>query len=272
MTKISIPEALKGKELFKWLVENKHLLITQKKSEMKRADAFTCKNLYVNEKGEITKAAPQQTDTGKIQVVSVINTTNLMDSHDDVHIPGLWNRNLKQNNPLYLTEEHDLSFRGVISRNVKANVQTMTWKSLGADYAGKTEALIFTSLVEASRNKFMYDLYKADEVPNHSVGMQYVNLLLAINDEEYKDELANWNEYIDQVANKEDAEAQGFFWPVLEAKVVEGAAVIKGSNWITPTLEVDAKSFNTAGKGSGQPTPEQRPFDVSEAIKHVKFF
>jgi hypothetical protein len=272
MNKITIPEGLKGKELFKFLIENKHLLITQKKSAVKQSDSVTCKNLYVNSKGEITKAAPKSTDTGKIQVVSVINTTNLMDSHDDVHIPGIWNRNLKNNKQLYLTEEHDLSFRGVISDDVKAAVQAMTWKSLGADYSGKTEALVFTSIIEADRNKFMYDLYKAGRVPNHSVGMQYVNLLLAINDEDFKEEFANWNEYIDQVANKDDAEENGFFWPVLEAKVVEGAAVIKGSNWVTPTLEVDAKSLNTDEPDPLKGTQQHRPFDVSEAIKKTKFF
>jgi len=269
---MKIPENLKGKDLFKFLVENKHLLITSKKAAIKHADAVICKNLWVDKDGKISKAAPTKTDTGKIQVVSVINTTNLMDSHDDVHIPGLWNRNLKTNQPLYLTEEHDLSFRGVISRNVKASVQQMTWKSLGADYKGKTEALIFTSIIEEVRNKFMYDLYKADEVPNHSVGMQYVDLKLAINDEEFKDEFANWNTYIDEVANKDDAEANGFFWPVLEAKVVEGAAVIRGSNWITPTLEVDAKSLNTEELHPEKSTVTNRPFDVSEAIKKVKFF
>lgn len=272
MTKIVIPEQLKGKELFKFLIENKNLLITQKKAITKESDPFKVDNLFINEKGEIVKAAPPVSDTGKIQVVSVINTTNLMDSHDDVHIPGLWNRNLKQNKQLYLTEEHDLSFRGIISDEVKANVSTMTWKSLGADYSGKTEALIFTSIIEATRNKFMYDLYKAGRVPNHSVGMQYVNLLLAINDEDYKEEFANWNEYVDQVSNKEDAEKQGYFWPVLEAKVVEGAAVIKGSNWITPTLEVDAKSFNTAEQGPDNSTLDKRPFDISAAIQKTKFF
>lgn len=37
------------------------------------------------------------------------------------------------------------------------------------------------------------------------------------------------------VVNIEDAEAQGYFWAVLEAKIIEGSAVVKGSNYITPT-------------------------------------
>jgi hypothetical protein len=55
-------------------------------------------------------------------------------------------------------------------------------------------------------------------------------------DEYYKEEYANWVQYAPMVANIADAEAQGFFWAVLEAKVIEGSAVVKGSNIITPTL------------------------------------
>lgn len=271
MAKTTIPEGLERKDLFKFLIENKHLLIAEKKLETKHSDPFKVANLYINSKGEITKAVPDFSDTGKIQVVSVINTTNLLDSHDDVHIPGIWDRSLKNTKQLYLTEEHDLSFRGVISQDVKGEARKMSWKSLGADYSGQTQALIFTSLISADRNKFMYDLYKAGQVPNHSVGMQYVNLLLAINDEDYKEEYAAWNEYITQVVNKQDAEDNGYFFPVLEAKVIEGAACIRGSNWVTPTLEVDAKSFNTAAQNPDNSTSEQHPFNVIEAIQRHKF-
>ncbi len=270
MAKITIPEGLQKKELFEFLKANKSLLIAEKKLEVKHADACQVPNLYINNKGEITKSVPDFTDTGKIQVVSVINTTNLLDSHDDVHIPGIWDRSLKNTKQLYLTEEHDLSFRGVISQDVTGEARKMSWKSLGADYSGQTQALIFTSIVTRSRNEFMYDLYKAGQVPNHSVGMQYVNLLLAIKDEDYKEEYAAWNEYISQVANQQDAEDNGYFFAVLEAKVIEGAACIRGSNWVTPTLEVDAKSFNTVQSDPARATQAEHPFNVMEAIKNIK--
>ena len=41
----------------------------------------------------------------------------------------------------------------------------------------------------------------------------------------------------DVIKSKEIAEAQGYFWVVKEAKVIEGSAVPIGSNQFTPTLE-----------------------------------
>jgi hypothetical protein len=68
--------------------------------------------------------------------------------------------------------------------------------------------------------------------------MIYVKLQLAINDEEEVQEFEVWNKYIDEIANKDDAVNQGYFWAILEAKLIEGSAVPIGSNTITPTLEV----------------------------------
>ena len=84
----------------------------------------------------------------------------------------------------------------------------------------------------------MFNEYRLGHVKNHSVGMRYVTLDLAINDEAYLANYELWNKYIDKIANKDDAEQQGYFWPVTEAKVVEGSAVPLGSNIITPTQSV----------------------------------
>ena len=113
----------------------------------------------------------------------------------------------------------------------------MNWKDLGYNADGTTEALIFDSTVKASRNAYMFDQYKNGYVDNHSVGMQYVKLELAVNDEDYEKEKNFFDKYIDEVTNKEDAINQGYFWVVTEAKVIEGSAVPMGSNPITPTLE-----------------------------------
>ena len=83
----------------------------------------------------------------------------------------------------------------------------------------------------------MHTQYADGHVKNHSVGMRYVKLSLAINDEDAGSNFDTWEKYIDQVANKEIAEAQGYFWAVKEAKVIEGSAVPIGSNQFTPTLE-----------------------------------
>lgn len=272
--KRSIPENLTGKELFEFLKKNKSLLITEKKSAMKRGDSFSVQKLFVNEKGEIVKAyEPIDNSATVIKAVTIINTTNWLDSHDDVHIPGIWKKSLSETKDMYLCEEHDMSFRGIITDEIKAYTKKYSWTDLGYDAPGVTEALVFDNTIGNNRNPFMFDQYRQGYVKNHSVGMQYVIIELAINenDEYYKEEFAVWNKYIDQIANKEDADAQGYFWAVKEAKVIEGSAVVRGSNVMTPTESVERiKNYSTEEQpplGTGK---QPQPFDLDAAIKQVK--
>jgi hypothetical protein len=271
--KRSIPEGLEGKELFEFLKKNKSLLIAEKKAELKRGDAFAM-HMFVNDKGEIVKAYdPVDNSATAIKVTSVINTTNWMDSHSDVHIPGLWKKSLQETKELYLLQEHDMTFAGIITDEVKAFTKKYTWQELGYSYSGMTEALVFESTVDNERNPFMFDQYRKGYVKNHSVGMRYVVIELAINedDEYWKEEFATWNKYIDDIANKEAAEKQGFFWAVREAKVIEGSAVPIGSNIITPTLNVErVKSFSTDEQPPKGTVTQPPTFDLDQAIREVK--
>jgi hypothetical protein len=242
MAKIDIDETLAGKTLFDFLIANKSALIAEKKFTIKLSDAFTLRgNLYVNEKGEVVKglckAAGETDETSQLNRSCVINTTNWMDSHKDVHIPGIWKKSLQENKDLYLLQEHSLTFKGIITDKIKAYTKKMTWRSLGLNIPGETEALIFDATLAKTRNEYMFNEYRLGHVKNHSVGMRYVVIEMAINDEDYKEEFAVWNKYIGQIANVEEAEASGYFWAVKEAKVIEGSAVPIGSNIITPTLE-----------------------------------
>ena len=233
------PDFNTKKELFDWLIENKATLITQKKAVIKHADGIAFNNAGEgNLNGPVDKA--NIGEDGTIGVTAIINTTNLMDSHDDVHIPGLWNKSLKENKMIMHLQEHQMEFAKIISdgKDLKATTREYTWKELGAKLDGTTQALVFDSSVKDERKKFMFNEYRKGNVKNHSVGMRYVKLFLAVNDEDYKDEYAIWEKYIDQVANDKAAIEQGYFWAVTEAKVIEGSAVPLGSNQITPTLDI----------------------------------
>lgn len=234
-----IPHFENKEELFDWLIANKTALVAQKKSAVKYADTVVCPVPLVNEKGEAVKG--DVTDqTTKIKVRSIINTTKLMDSHSDVHIDQLWNKSLKETKDNYLVQEHDFSFKGIISDNVKAFTKQMTWKELGFEMEGQTQALVFDSVIDKSESPVMFEKYRTGKVKNHSVGMRYMKMEFAINDARYEEEKATWDKYINEVANKDAAEAQGYFWAILEAKVIEGSAVIRGSNPITPTQSIEA--------------------------------
>lgn len=240
MARIEIPNFKTKEDVFGFLVENKELHYKQKFSQDKKADAIS--HAFPR---EANKAAIQDFSTlDKIQVKSVINTTNLMDSHSDVHIPKIWNKTLKENKSFLLLQEHVMNFKNVISDEVKAYIEEMQFSELGfKQFKMNTQALIFDSTISKDRNEFMFDQYGKGFVKNHSVGMRYVKLFLAVNSDssEYKEEFEVWNKYSSEVANIKDAESQGYFWAVTEAKIIEGSAVVKGSNVATPTMSVEAK-------------------------------
>lgn len=236
---LEIPKFDKKEELFDFLVKNKDTLIAQKMNTEKFADGVSNVSLTIDKDGEVIKA--DASNKNEVKVRAIINTTNLMDSHKDVHLPGIWKKSLKENKRIMHIQEHQgNSFDKIISSgdDLKAYTKTMTWKQLGFEAEGKTQALIFDSLVKSSRNKFMFDQYKDGYVNNHSVGMRYVKIVMAINNENYKEEFEAWEKYYPEIINNKEADAYGYFWAVTEAKVIEGSAVPMGSNPITPTLRV----------------------------------
>ena len=234
-------------ELFKALKENKPSLIALKKSTEKRTDSISYVNSEVSKELVNNKEENgSNTEVDKLQVKVVINTTNFIDSHNDLHINGIWNKSVSDNSNkgfLHL-QEHDRDFDKVISDNAKGYVESVSWKSLGLPYNGKTEALIFDSIIEKKRNEFMFKQYANGWVKNHSVGMRYVKIDLAVNSESEwdKDEKEVWDKYYNVIANKEVADERGYFWVVSEAKIIEGSAVVMGSNSATPTISVENKT------------------------------
>ena len=246
-------------ELFTALRENKADLIATKKMQLKQTDSvFQVMPEVI--KTDSTKAEEQtQENVNCLKAELVINTTNIMDSHSDVHLKGIWNKTVKEQKNLYLLQEHKMTFDHIISDNVNAKVVDMKWSDLGFNYKGTTEALIFGATIDKGRNPFMFEQYSKGYVKEHSVGMRYTKLELAINSENKydKEEKEVWDKYFDQIVNKEQAEEQGYFWAVQEAKVIEGSAVVKGSNHATPTISVEAV----------KDTPTTEPTEVTQTIK-----
>ena len=270
---IQIPEFDRRDDLFAFLRENKRFMLDSKKSEVKHSDSVETHLFNYEEKTDnITKAEinPDVFKMDSFKVTSVINTTNLMDSHSDVHFPGIWQKSLQEQKILYLLQEHVMSFKNIISDKVKAYTKNMTWAELGYKYDGITQALLFVSDIEKERNEYMAEQYMKDRVKNHSVGMRYVKILFAINSESKWDaeEKAVWDKYYPQIANKEVADSRGYFWAVLEAKVIEGSAVPLGSNYATPTISVGKAALSTL---NNEPPLQGTQVNFLEQIKTIKF-
>lgn len=235
---MEIPKFETKSELFKYLKDNEADLVYSKKAEMKKADGFAF-NIPLVKTSKTEKASSD--GDGQIKRRLIINTTMVKDSHGDVHINGIWNKSVKENKRIRHIREHKNGFEHIIAdkEDLKASVKKYSWRDLGVDADGETEALVFDSTIKQSRNPYMYGQYKDGHVDNHSVGMHYVSLRLAINSDEegYKENKAIFDEFIDDILNKDEVIKDGWYWAIYEAKAIEGSAVPDGSNWITPTLE-----------------------------------
>lgn len=267
--KLEIPDKT-GKDLFDWLVANKSTLLAQKKFGLKEADPVNFFVEFINEKGEARKAADQSIslDATRLKARLIINTCNLLDSHRDVHITNIWNKTLSASPLLYLCQEHQMTFKGIISDEVLPFVKTYSWKALGAPYEGSTQCLVFDVIIDKSRNAFMFDQYIKKYVKNHSVGMYYIKVYMCINSDEYPSEFDNWNKYYPLIANKEDADEVNYFFAVTEAKCVEGSAVPRGSNFVTPTLSLEEEK-KEPGNTTRHKSKPVKSTSLMEAIKQL---
>lgn len=234
-------------EMFDYLRKNKELLKIEKKATFKEADGIGCYFVVksedkVNVFKDISEVV-ENIEAGKLKVSVVINATNIVDSHLDLHLPNMWNKSLKENSMIYFLQEHKREFKKIISypEDVKAYVVNSTFKDIGYKLDATTQLLVFDATIENEDNEYMLGRYKRNKVKNHSVGMQYVKIEFCMNSDSKWDveEKANWDKYYSKVANKEFVDAYGYFWAVTEAKVIEGSAVPLGSNPATPTISME---------------------------------
>lgn len=275
MTPLAIPEFADKSKLIDWLVSNKSTLIQQKKSAIKYADAFSYVVGYVDQKSDdVIKADAIPAEATKIKVRSIVNTTKLFDSHGDVHIDQLWNKSIKDNRDNYLVQEHEFNFKGIISDNVKVFTKQISWHDLGFNFEGQTQALVYDSIIERKSTwplgTDMFEMYRTGKVKNHSVGMRYVKIELAVNDDRYEKEFGVWEKYFDIIVNKDEVLEVGYFWAVTEAKNVEGSAVVKGSNWATPTQSIQQVKAEPALATPKKTEPVKATLKASELMKNYQ--
>ena len=196
-----------------------------------------------------------------IEVKALINSTNIIDSHLDLHTFKAWNKSVKDNKSTYVLQEHKNAFTHVISRKGLNTNEVMNFKDFGLNDMDFT-ANLSTFQIKREDNPFMFDQYALGKVTNHSVGMMYVRgkLELAYYDEESEKNMEFFEKYKAQAINPEAADENGYFWVVSEAVKREGSAVVFGSNPITPTLEV--KNY--------EPSDDTRKINKNEPLQDTQ--
>ena len=236
---IEFPEVvfITKEDLFCALKKHKDSLIDFKKASIMPSERFKSIPLVIEDES-VEKGFHME----KGFIYPVINTTKYMDSHNDVHLDNIWNKSIKeQQGKIYYLADHSLEVGKVIAypKDVELLIKEVTWRSVGANYEGKTQALIFKVDEKKIRLQSARDIISEKIDIEHSVRMQYVKIALAINSEseDFKEEKANFNKYVDLIANKERAVDNGYFWAIEEAKIYkEESMVLAGSNDKTPML------------------------------------
>lgn len=230
-------------EMFAALKANKDKIVGLKKAAIKESDPVC---FYPRESKETVKAIePTKVVNTGDYIYPVINTTMLMDSHGDVHLNGIWDRSVNdQQGKVHYIINHDLKIGSVISypNEVEAYVQTMNWSDLGKDYPGQTQALIFKAKLTDKSNSDASKAIKDGAPLQNSVRMQYDEMDLAINspDKGMEQEYATFHKYLPYIVNQQDCIKAGYYWAIKSAKIVkEGSAVLAGSNPVTPILYTD---------------------------------
>lgn len=230
-------------EMFKALRDNKEEIISIKRANIyksfEKGLGVNAKSIDISKLGMTSKGILTDDNFHYIAV----NTTKILDSHDDLHIDGIWNQTVKQQQGKnYLVADHKMELSNVVAKkeNIEMLVADIPFSSIGKSYSGNTQALIY----KVHKDNIIHSLAKewlesGDDI-EASVRMQYVKIDLAMNstDKEDETELKAYNDNIETIANKSDFEDIPYFWVVSEAKNIgESSLVLRGSNGATGVLD-----------------------------------
>ena len=230
-------------EVYGFLAKNESKIIQAKKGVIHESAhkfkndscAYSTKHLMINKLESVKNEIEFKEDF----YYPIINTTNVIDSHGDVHLKGIWNKSAKEKNKkIYYVFDHELKSLSIIvkARDVEIKVIKTTFKQLGYDMDGDTEALTFVFNKESVIHDKAEDFLNDQEMQN-SIRMRYIDVVLCMNSDkpEHKEYKKNYEKYIGEISNKEDLSEAEYFYAVKQAEIVsEGSLVPLGSNRFTP--------------------------------------
>lgn len=248
-----IPENLEGKSLYDFLVKNKKHIIKQKRKMFQKSGAIVSGNpsvISTKSKLGASKVLGSESDTSivsedldTIRVKVIANTAMWFDHDQDVLLPNCWKKSISENKDVIPhVHDHVFSLDGKVGEVVDIYSQDIPLVELNIDKQGTANSLVFVTDIIKSYNPKIFNMYKNNKINQHSIGLVYDKIDLAINDKDYEDEYKNYIAYIDDIINKEDVDEYGYFWVVREIKLLENSCVVRGSNFLTNTIDNDYKS------------------------------
>lgn len=242
------------KELFRALKANKAEILAQK-----RADIIKTCDKDISVKGRFLDAEKlsetiKEFDTDDNYYYLAVNSTRILDSHNDLHLDGIWNKTVReQQGKNYLVLDHEVKVLNTVVRkeHIEMFTATVPFSVIGKSYGGDTEILVYKFPKEKLKNDFVKEWLDSGDAIEASVRMQYVKISLAM-DSDSKDDIEEkkeYDKYIDLIANKGDYDKIDYFFPIYEAKnITESSLVPFGSNSSTGLMQYEKKPSNDTSK------------------------
>ena len=246
----------------KFLAEkgNRLEIISEKKAMPKNSD-----NILLFDSAGIQSKEFEGIEPGEVIIVG--NSCGFMDSHDDVSMRGSWAKTVQERGArVPILKDHSYKVDSAFAQNLGAFISEVNIIKLGYEKQGMTEILCAKIKPDAD----MLYKYQNGIIKEHSVGLQYVKIGLAVNNEDDEEGYKEWLSNIDKVINRERAEEIGYFFPVYEQKLIEFSAVVFGSNPYTPAFTNNQKSLETI-EPSIDTQEEVKPIHINEFFKALNF-
>ena len=264
-------------DLFKALVENESFIIDAKKSQVYKS--FEKGLQVVSDQKTIEKAFKDAEKGIKFDsdyYYFVVNSANYLDSHNDMHVDGNWNKSVKdQNGKVYLVWHHDFSkTENIIAfpEDIEMMTSKVAWNLLGKAYDGETYSLIYKVKKDKIVNENVSKWLKEGRKLQLSVRMQYIKLETAFNsdDEDYAKQAENYQKYYPLIANKDEFKEIEYFFIVKEAKnVMESSLLPFGSNSATAEISQTENKSEADNITSEQEEPSIDTQKVEQSLKEL---
>ena len=255
--RVIIPNHATKAELFKYLRENEKQIIKQKCSMPIKSDLFEWGCLPINQK-QTLKEDGEAMQPHEIEVNAIANLSGWCDSYMDVMIKNSWSKTISDKSIVYHLKNHRYSTDDIVGKDPELYTKNfdVSYFGLTSDVL-KAQALMMRSIVCKEYDEKTYLLYKDNQIKQHSIGLRYLIIKLCLNSEVEEDKVykANYDKYYSEVINKDLVDQKGYFWAVVEAKILENSCVLFGANENTGVYATSEKDNTQAAKALDKPEP-----------------
>ena len=253
--RVIIPNQSTKAELFKYLRDNVTQIIKQKCSMPIKSDLNEWGCLPIN-KTQTVKEDGEAMQPHEIEVNAIANLSGFCDSYMDVMIKDSWKKTITDKSIVYHLKNHRYSTDDIVGKDPE-----LYTKNFNVSYFGitsdvvKAQALMMRSIVCKEYDEKTYLLYKDNQIKQHSIGLRYLNIKLCLNSdvEEDKPYKASFDKYYSEVINKDLVDKKGYFFAVIEAKILENSCVLFGANENTGVYSTSEKQADVESLEEQEP-------------------